>query len=258
MERRSKLARFLPIVGFGLLVGISVFVWANKSSGHAETITFKDQIFEVFTVKDIENIEFGYRDSAGKPLRNFKNFRAHMSRQSKPLLMAVNGGMFTKEFTPQGLYVDQGVELNKIRLDSGYGNFYLKPNGDFAITVQSKPVIEESSIYADTYPLNVIQCATQSGPLLVINDSVHPAFQEGSKNKHIRNGVGINSKGEVVFVISNEKVNFYDFATLFRDQLNCSDALYLDGAISKMYNSESKLNEDGSFGVMIGVVKPEL
>jgi len=97
--------------------------------------------------------------------------------------------------------------------------------------------------------------ATQSGPLLVIDGKLHPALTDGSKNVHIRNGVGINKDGKVVFVISNQKTNFYDFASLFKEVLECDNALYLDGAISKMFINETNRNEDGRFGVMIGVVK---
>jgi len=86
-------------------------------------------------------------------------------------------------------------------------------------------------------------------------NQVHPALNEGSKNLHIRNGVGVDNNGHVVFVISNQKTNFFDFASLFRDELGCQNALYLDGAISKMFNMETNRKEDGKFGVMVGVIK---
>jgi uncharacterized protein YigE (DUF2233 family) len=39
----------------------------------------------------------------------------------------------------------------------------------------------------------------------------------------------------VVFAISEDAVNFYDFALLFRDYLGLPDALYFDGKISRLY-----------------------
>ncbi|MFC6592154.1 hypothetical protein ACFP81_09170 [Deinococcus lacus] len=33
-------------------------------------------------------------------------------------------------------------------------------------------------------------------------------------------------------MVSETPVNFYSFATFFRDRLRCPDALYLDGTIS--------------------------
>ena len=76
--------------------------------------------------------------------------------------------------------------------------------------------------------------ATQSGPMLVIEGALHPAFRPESPNLRIRNGVGVASDGSVWLVISREPVRFHDLATLFRDGLGCPDALYLDGTVSEL------------------------
>jgi uncharacterized protein YigE (DUF2233 family) len=59
----------------------------------------------------------------------------------------------------------------------------------------------------------------------------------------------------VVFVISkSNQTNFYDFAAIFKDRFKCRNALYLDGAISKMYLKENRKEDvGGDFGVMISV-----
>jgi uncharacterized protein YigE (DUF2233 family) len=82
-------------------------------------------------------------------------------------------------------------------------------------------------------PHDGIQLATQAGPMLVIAGQVHPAFREGSSNRFIRCGVGIAPNQSVIFAISDQPVNFHDFAILFREHLGCRDALCLDGAISR-------------------------
>jgi uncharacterized protein YigE (DUF2233 family) len=70
----------------------------------------------------------------------------------------------------------------------------------------------------------------------------------------IRNGVGVVSDSEVVFVISEGPVNFYDFAALFRDRLHCADALYLDGNVSSLYaRSLGRADEHVPLGPIIGV-----
>jgi uncharacterized protein YigE (DUF2233 family) len=256
MEKRSKLKRLLPILGFALLVGVCVSLWSwTDDSSRSQTVTYKNKTFEVFTVADSDKMVFAYKDSSGKQLRTFKKFKEFEQQRSQQLVFAVNGGMFTKTFEPLGLYIEQGIELQKLRLGSGYGNFHLQPNGVFGMDSNGHLFIEETMVFNRLHDINLIKSATQSGPLLVINKELHPAFIDGSKNLHIRNGVGINNKGEAVFVISNEKTNFYDFATLFRDELQCKNALYLDGAISKMYNLETSRDEDGAFGVMIGVIE---
>ncbi len=61
------------------------------------------------------------------------------------------------------------------------------------------------------------------------NGHLHPAFHENSQSHLVRNGVGVPSPDIAIFVISDVQVNFYEFATFFRDQLHCPDALFLDG-----------------------------
>jgi len=60
----------------------------------------------------------------------------------------------------------------------------------------------------------------------------------------------------VVFAISEEPVNLYEFAVLFRDVLRCPDALYLDGVISSLYAPGLKRSDrKAELGPMIGVVE---
>lgn len=59
-----------------------------------------------------------------------------------------------------------------------------------------------------------------------------------------------------MFVITEKQVNFYEFATYFRDQLHCQDALYLDGVISSLYApSLQRDDRRAALGPMFGVVK---
>ena len=76
--------------------------------------------------------------------------------------------------------------------------------------------------------------ATQSGPMLVIDGKIHPAFLPQSDSLKLRNGVGVDDKGRVVFVVTKGPVRFYEFAVFYRDVLNCRNALFLDGSISSM------------------------
>ena len=98
--------------------------------------------------------------------------------------------------------------------------------------------------------------ATQSGPMLLVDGEVHPEFKDGSANINIRNGIGILPNGGVVFSISNQPVNLYDFAMHFKNK-GCKNALYLDGFVSKMYlpSAGKAGSERDRFGVMIAVVK---
>jgi len=89
---------------------------------------------------------------------------------------------------------------------------------------------------------------------LLIDGEIHKKFREGSTNFNIRSGVGIINEKKIVFAISLTEVNFYDFAMFFKEIFNCKNALYLDGAISKMYLYDiAPKTIDGRFGPMISV-----
>lgn len=68
--------------------------------------------------------------------------------------------------------------------------------------------------------------------------------------------MGVKASGEIVFAFTEEPMNFYEFATLFRDELNCPDALYLDGVISNLYAPPLRRNDrKADLGPIIGVVE---
>lgn len=91
--------------------------------------------------------------------------------------------------------------------------------------------------------------------MLLVKGVINAQFKQGSANLNIRNGVGIMPDGRVVFAISREPVNFFDFASWFKDQ-GCMDALYLDGAISRAYIPEAGVDQrDGLLGVLIAVTQ---
>ncbi len=177
------------------------------------------------------------------------------------ILFATNGGIYQKNRKALGYLSSEAIELNSINRSDGWGNFYLKPNGVFLIDGDKPEILETEEFYMfQKYHREPPWLATQSGPLLLWNNKIHPAFNKGSSNKYIRNGVGIIEKESsplVVFVISDRPVNFYDFSHFFKDFLHCSDALYLDGHISAMYLPEiNRKQMHGSFGPVIYAYTP--
>lgn len=185
-----------------------------------------------------------WKDQYGNPFRDFDKLKKHLARQGKYLRFATNAGIFSEDHTPGGLHIEDGHVLHQLNLRDGGGNFHMKPNGVFVLGSQGASVMasDEYSQSAEAPP----QIATQSGPMLVIDDKLHPAFQPGSDNRFIRNGIGVDATGHIWIAISNSPVNFYDFATFFRDKLGCPDALYLDGSISQFFLPELDRFDKGS------------
>ena len=192
--------------------------------------------------KNEQNLNFG----------SLQNLKLWLNKNNKELLFGMNGGMYKKDKSPQGLYIENKIKKAVIDTSSGNGNFYLKPNGIFFLTTNNEAHICKTTNYVEN---SKVKFATQSGPVLVIDGQIHKAFNENSENLNIRNGVGILPNNEILFVMSKKEVNFYEFAAYFQKK-GCKNALYLDGFVSKTYCPEQKWTQiDGDFGVIIGVTK---
>lgn len=200
-----------------------------------------------------QQVKLYWKDDKGEILKSIGNLKNYVAGQQQELVFAMNAGMFQWDHTPQGLFVQNYKPIHAMDTTSGRGNFYLKPNGIFAITRDNQGLVQTTETFIVS---SKVKYATQSGPMLVIDGKLHPAFRQGSENLNIRNGVGVLPDGKILFAISREPVNFYDFASFFQ-KAGCKNALYLDGAVSRAYIPEKQwLQTDGDFGVMIGIAKP--
>lgn len=174
-----------------------------------------------------------------------------LEKNNKQLIFAMNGGMFKKDFSPQGIYIENGIEKSVIDTLNGNGNFYLKPNSIFYISKSNKALICQTTNFKNSN----VKFATQSGPMLLIDNNIHSAFKKESKNLNIRNGVGILENGDVLFAMSKKEINFYKLASFFKNK-GCKNALYLDGFVSRVYYpSQNWIQNDGKFGVIIATTK---
>jgi len=199
-----------------------------------------------------ERIELVY-STAGNRFESFAALRASIERQGRTLDFAMNAGMFHADSRPVGLLIVEGKSLAPINRASGYGNFYLQPNGIFLVDQDGARVLA-THVYRNVEP----RLATQSGPMLLdrglIPDIV--AFRPGSTSRFIRNGVCAPTPQVVAFVISDDPVTFFDFARFFRDKLGCRDALYLDGSISSLYAPQlSRADARAKLGPMFAVTR---
>lgn len=221
-----------------------------------EARTFEDSAYTVCTFNPAkDHMELFSLDTAGEPYRYFRTLATDLARQGKRLTFAMNAGMFDDTQRPIGLYVEEGQQAKRLNRRNGAGNFHLKPNGVFYLVGGKAGVLEtEAYARAGLSP----DYATQSGPMLVINGRLHPKFSAGGTSRKVRNGVGVTPQGEAVFAISGNGVTFHEFARLFRDELGCDNALFLDGTISSVYAPE--LGMVDSFlplGPIVGVYESE-
>lgn len=246
-----------------LLLGLLIFTLSACQNHTPNICQHHKQPFDMdicqISAKDSQHLHLFWQDSKQQNLSTFNNLTQfiHHNHPNQQLIFAMNAGMYDDKYAPIGYTVIDKQSVTPINLRQDEGNFYLKPNGVF-YWHKDGFFIEESEQFAKKSSNLSIDYATQSGPMLVIDGKLHPAFHANSSSLKIRNGVGVNCHNHTTaFVISREPVNFYDFASLFKDKLRCQNALFLDGGVaSALYSHELHKNDLIHMAVMIGYLRP--
>lgn len=222
--------------------------------------------YRVLLIDPTKNNIHLHDNSSGKLAPLIDSWRYYLKEKKIKPLAIVNAGMYELNGSAKGLLIENKILKSQIDLvDNGPGNFYMQPNGIFYQDVNGNFGVLDTKNFDRKYSsakdkinqkvISGINFATQSGPMLIVNNNVNPQFIFNSQNLNIRNGVGISNKWKtplVVMAISDTRVNFYEFALLFKSIFGCENALYLDGAISKMYVKGEKNN------VMNGELGPKI
>lgn len=220
--------------------------------------TYHNNTYTVCRVDpSVSDIRVFHSDDKGDVLGSFDAVNAELAKTGERLSFAMNGGMYHKDRSPVGLYREDGKSTGRLQTKASSGNFGMLPNGVFNVHNDNHADVTETKQFMlkSVVPDN----ATQSGPMLVINGQLHPKFNKGSTSRKIRNGVGRTSGGDIVFVKSENPVNFYDFASLFKDELKSNNALYLDGVVSRLYSADLGRKDFGAkMGPIVGVVVPKV
>jgi uncharacterized protein YigE (DUF2233 family) len=251
MSLASRLAAFLfplllAVVGTGLSYA--------DDTAPCRTLTFEEMDYTIcsFDLRKTKLTLYNL-DDRGQPYGSFAALAGDLARKGKTLAFAMNAGMYDEGLKPIGLYIEGGKQVTKLNRRNGPGNFHLKPNGVFFIDGDNARILETEA-YLRSRPTP--ELATQSGPMLVINGAIHPRLSPDGQSLKRRNGVGVTDDHTAVFAISEDGVNFYSFARLFRDALGCKNALFFDGTVSSLYSPELG-RSDGLFplGPIIAAVK---
>ena len=199
----------------------------------------------VLRVGDGYTVRTYLKDDGGFMLESFSRAYAF----DTCLVGLFNGGMFMEDLRPLGLYVEGGKVIREVNRRQGSTNFYMEPNGIFGVTWLGHAAVISTASYTGE---EGFAYATQSGPMVVIDGKVNPKFNRWSESVNRRSGVGIRTDGVLVFILTNESINFYDFAQLFIAE-GCMDALHLDSCISGLWYGERDYGSSDGFGPMIGV-----
>ena len=226
-----------------------------SAEGPCSPLTFNGTRYTVcrFDLRE-ERLALYNLDGDGKPYGSFRALATALEASGKALRFAMNGGMYDDALKPIGLYVEAGQEQKRLNWAGGSGNFHLKPNGVFWLKGNEGGVMETGAYAKAGLSPNY---ATQSGPMLVIDGKLHPRFIEDGTSRKWRNGVCVVDRHTAIFAISEQRVNFHDFGRLFRDELGCRDALFLDGgSVPSLFDAETGRSDGHApLGPIIGLAK---
>jgi uncharacterized protein YigE (DUF2233 family) len=253
---------------FNLIQPCIVLLFCLAAAGAAKAKACRNEAFEGASYivcrfdASKEDLRIVWRNGDGEPYRTFSALAAEIKAKGKTLVFAMNGGMYKDDFAPVGLHIENGRQLVPADTATISGapseipNFYKKPNGVFYVGGGKAGILETGRFLAERPNT---EFATQSGPMLVIDGAIHPAFIANSTDRKPRNGVGLSSPTEAHFVISKGRVNFHDFARFFREGLGCANALFLDGgAAPGLYAPERGRSDPpahGGYGPIVAVVE---
>jgi uncharacterized protein YigE (DUF2233 family) len=222
--------------------------------GACRDLTHEGRGYTVCEVTQAEDLRLFQTAPDGAPFGTFDRVNQALAQEGATLGFAMNAGMYHPDRAPVGLMIENGQERARIITSDGPGNFGLLPNGVFCIG-ESFAIIESRAFKAAPPPCRF---ATQSGPMLVIDGALHPRFIPDSPSRYIRNGVGVSADGaRAFFAISQDRVNFAEFARLFRDALGTPQALYFDGNVSRLFAPDIGRSDIGfPMGPIVGTVVP--
>lgn len=217
--------------------------------------TFEDTPMTVCATNPAEaDIRLWHRGADGAIIGTFERLKSNLSEDDLTLVFAMNGGMYHDDREPVGYFLGDEGETQSLVMSTGPGNFGMLPNGVLCIGNGTAQVLETRRFVAQA---PACRYASQSGPMLVIEDTLHPRFLPDSDSTFVRNGVGVSPDGILFAAISNRPVSFHRFARFFRDVLGTPNALYIDGRVSRLYAPELGRQDPGfPMGPMLGVVAP--
>jgi uncharacterized protein YigE (DUF2233 family) len=138
--------------------------------------------------------------------------------------------------------------------NTGYFRFYnkeiipinTKEDGNFGMHLDKNSGERNGVFYGEGSKWNIIgtskfketesKFAIQNGPILILNGKINSVFNKDSKNRDLRNGIGVDENGLPCFVFSRENnCNFYELADYMLNTAKCKNAIYSDGNVVQAY-----------------------
>src|SRR5262249_24646900 len=243
-------------IAFLVVATTSLVDHTDSALAQAQPCRAREYAHNAYTVCEVDlakhTVRLYWKRSDGIPYAYLSSLPRVLEHETGRLLFGTNAGMFDPAFKPVGLYVEQGRELVHVNTSSGYGISQMKPNGIFymarrhggrggntGISQAAPPDGPGDAIGADAGDKRARASSLRPGQYLA--QSAHWRWSTRGWQSHICHlpGRGVVRR----------------LARLFRDGLNCPNALFLDGGSASSFYASS-LNSHGnilSLGPMLAV-----
>jgi uncharacterized protein YigE (DUF2233 family) len=227
----------------------------TETTAACQKVMFEDLPLTLCTADPkTDRIATALAPDQGPPYRSLAAYAAGLGPARQQVKFAMNGGMYDDDGMPIGYYVENGERLQNLNRARGPGNFHMLPNGVFFGSGSTWEVRTAEDFFenVDKRP----EFGTQSGPMLVIENELHPKIDPDGESLRIRNAVGVDSAGRALFVISDSPISFGKLARFYRDVLKVRNALFLDGTVSSLWSPQTERMDQGiPIGPLIVVEK---
>lgn len=90
------------------MVVISLILYAQNPENNTKTTI-------ISYITSPKNIHFYLKDPQSVNFESFQNLKKWLNANSMELRFAMNGGMYLKDLSPQGLYIEKGMRIKKNR-----------------------------------------------------------------------------------------------------------------------------------------------
>jgi len=204
-------------------------------------ISFNEHLYAVADVH-LQSQGIIFTASDEHKMETFPVVVSHLASAGVKPLLVTNAGIYGTDNRPLGLLISPQGKLHSVNRASGAGR------GNFSWDSAVFQIADDdtaSIVPALSWQDNVhTVAATQSGPQLVSSSKVNQSLPVQAKWVYSRTAIGVDqSDRKIVHVtVSRDAVTLFELATFMANELHCSEALHLDGALSAFYipNSSDK------------------
>jgi uncharacterized protein YigE (DUF2233 family) len=209
------------VVGMGLILNMGyAATWRTLTPGLEYTQLSGFHNFPAGYVHAFRIDLNHYQLKIGSPPRNIapseQSFQQLMHIEQA--VVASNAGFFTPELKPLGLRISAQQTLNPLRAVKWWPIFFIQHKKAHVVRQQ------------DYQPDPAITFAIQAGPALLTKGKV---LSEENPKIAARTALGITTAGKAILLATqNVLLSVADLTHLMRDQLDCVEAINLDGGSS--------------------------